>query len=348
MKNDLILTGELVYDDNGNPVNAHGGGILFHDGTYYWYGEHKIAGELGNKAFVGVHVYSSGNLTNWKDCGIALDIRNNRIPELRESCIIERPKVLFCGKTGKFVLWFHYEDGDGTYHQAMCGVAVADHPAGPFRFLKKFRPDKGVWPLFGKEAFQDPDSTEQARKTIPLLGGAECPEAKGLNYVGVGFYEGQQSRDMTLFQDDDKKAYLVYSSEVNSTLHISELTDDYTDCAGRWTRAFPERWMEAPCIFKHEGKYYFIGSGCTGWAPNAARSAVADSIFGPWTELGNPAAEEGGETTYDSQNTFVLTLPDDRHLYMGDRWCPKNAIDGRYIWLPIIFENGRPVIKKKK
>lgn len=32
---------------------------------------------------------------------------------------------------------------------------------------------------------------------------------------------------------------------------------------------------------------------------------------------------------------------------MGDRWNPKNAIDGRYIWLPITFENGIPQIHWK-
>ncbi len=338
--------GENILDQYGIPVNAHGGCILHYGGTYYWYGEHKTEGTAGNLAHVGVHVYSSTDLYAWNDCEIALDIRENKIPDLLDGCIIERPKVIFCQKTGKFVMWFHYEDGDGTYHQAMCGVAVSDFPEGPFHFVKKFRPDKEVWPLGDQEFFHDPESITDAEAIIPQLGGSECPEAKGVNYVGVGYYEGQQSRDMTLFQDDDGKAYLVYSSEVNSTLHISELTEDYTDCAGRWTRVFPERWMEAPCVFKHDGKYYFIGSGCTGWAPNAARSAVAESIFGPWRELGNPAIDQGGDTTYESQSSFVLTLTDGNFLYMGDRWCPENAIDGRYIWLPIIFEDGRPVIQK--
>ena len=27
---------------------------------------------------------------------------------------------------------------------------------------------------------------------------------------------------------------------------------------------------------------------------------------------------------------------------MGDRWTPDNPIDGRYIWLPITFENDAP------
>ena len=25
-------------------INAHGGGMLYDNGTYYWFGEHKIAG----------------------------------------------------------------------------------------------------------------------------------------------------------------------------------------------------------------------------------------------------------------------------------------------------------------
>src|ERR1700682_2316421 len=28
-------------DTDGNPINAHGGGVLFHQGVYYWYGESK-------------------------------------------------------------------------------------------------------------------------------------------------------------------------------------------------------------------------------------------------------------------------------------------------------------------
>ena len=93
---------------------------------------------------------------------------------------------------------------------------------------------------------------------------------------------------MNLFVDDDGKAYHIYASEENSTLHISELTDDYTACSGNYARFFVGRFMEAPAMFKKDGKYYLIMSGCTGWAPNPGRSAVASSIWGPWKELANP------------------------------------------------------------
>jgi len=50
-------------DDKGVHINAHGGGILYNNGVYYWFGEHKVAGNAGNRAMVGVHCYSSGNIT---------------------------------------------------------------------------------------------------------------------------------------------------------------------------------------------------------------------------------------------------------------------------------------------
>ena len=40
------------------------------------------------------------------------------------------------------------------------------------------------------------------------------------------------SRDMTLFVDDDGKAYHIYSSEDNLTLQIAELSDDYLSHTG--------------------------------------------------------------------------------------------------------------------
>ena len=37
----VFRPGEVWNDTAGKPINAHGGGILFHEGTYYWYGENK-------------------------------------------------------------------------------------------------------------------------------------------------------------------------------------------------------------------------------------------------------------------------------------------------------------------
>src|SRR3954470_20538208 len=108
-KQNSFRPGELWPDNNGVHINAHGGGILFHDGIYYWFGEHKIEGEAGNLAHVGVHVYSSRDLYNWNDEGIALKVTENPDSLITRGCILERPKVIFNPRTRQFVMWFHLE-----------------------------------------------------------------------------------------------------------------------------------------------------------------------------------------------------------------------------------------------
>jgi hypothetical protein len=106
--------------------------------------------------------------------------------------------------------------------------------------------------------------------------------------------------------------------------------------------------MEAPTVFKHGGKYYVIASGCTAWAPNAARSAVADHIFGPWTELGNPCVGSNADKTFYSQSTFVLPVTGraDMLIFMADRWNQWDLPDSRYVWLPLEFSaEGKPVLR---
>jgi beta-xylosidase len=154
---------------------------------------------------------------------------------------------------------------------------------------------------------------------------------------------------MTLFQDDDGKAYLISASEDNLTTHISLLTDDYLGTAGKFSRAFVNRNMEAPTVFKAHGNYYMICSGQSGWNPNAARSAVASTMLGPWTELTNPClgTKEEENTTFKSQSTYVLPVAGkpNAFIFMADRWNPSNAIDGRYVWLPIEFVGDIPTLK---
>ncbi|HLS38430.1 MAG TPA: hypothetical protein VK023_09185 [Sphingobacterium bovisgrunnientis] len=57
-------------DTDGKHINAHGGGILFHKGTYYWYGEIKEGESYsmpsGSRRVDagGVSCYSSKDLKN--------------------------------------------------------------------------------------------------------------------------------------------------------------------------------------------------------------------------------------------------------------------------------------------
>src|SRR5262245_36843754 len=70
-------TGECWLDTAGHPIQAHGGGILQHDGFYYWYGENRDAPErqINGKprhAGGGVAGYRSKDLLNWTPLGVVL------------------------------------------------------------------------------------------------------------------------------------------------------------------------------------------------------------------------------------------------------------------------------------
>ncbi len=331
-------------DDRGVHINAHGGGLLEDGGIYYWFGEHKIAGKAGNNAEVGVHCYSSKDLYNWKDEGIALKVEEAPDHPITRGCILERPKVIFNKKTGKYVMWFHLELKNKGYSSAYAGTAVSDKPAGPYTFVRAGRVNPGKWPVNMPESEK---TLEKAPEAPRLNSSAFPPGTNEYAFLKRDFKQGQMSRDMTLFVDDDGKAYHIYSSEENGTTHIAELSDDYLSHSGKYVRAFPGRFMEAPAICKKDGKYYFIASGCTGWAPNTARSAVADSILGPWTEQGNPCTGPDAHTTFRGQSTYILKAPGSRndYIFMADQWTPDNAIDGRYIWLPIEFDGDRMKIQ---
>jgi Glycosyl hydrolases family 43 len=300
--------GEVWLDTAGNPINAHGGGMMFHSGTYFWYGENKEGRAWlpeSTKAWdgyrvdvTGIRCYSSKDLRQWKDEGLVLKaVADDPSHDLHPSKVCERPKVLFNARTRKFVMWMHIDSED--YKAARAGVATADKPTGPFIYRQSVRP------------------------------------------------EGQDSRDQTVFQDDDGKAYRIYSSENNDTTYISLLTEDYLMHSGKFARAFEKRRMEAPVVFKHAGKYWFIGSDCTGWDPNPARSAVADSIWGPWTELGNPCRGEDSAGTFGGQSAFVFPVAgwDNAFIFMADRWNKTNLVDSRLLWLPLQFKENKPVVE---
>ena len=125
-------------------VRTHGGGILYHEGRYYWYGEHRP--ERGFSTEVGITCYSSDDLIHWKYESVALPVSEESGSDIERGCIMERPKVIFNPKTRKFVLWFHLELKGKGYAAARAAVATADAPQGPFRYLRSFRLNPGQYP----------------------------------------------------------------------------------------------------------------------------------------------------------------------------------------------------------
>lgn len=372
------VEGAPLYDNNGVLVQAHGGQIqqFTIDGVtkYYWYGEDKT---YDYQPVVGVHLYTSTDLYNWVDEGVPFraipvsdedygtyknegykadlsifendeyfstlyadykdqpstdPIYDNKLEELywniaADRTVMERPKVLYNDKTGKYVMWWHC---DGTtkdnptgsnYGKAKAGVAISDSPFGPFKYLGSYKLN------YDENADHSWDSAPSSWGSV---------------------------RDMNVFKDDDGTAYVMYSSDGNTNMYIAKLNDDYTYLAKDQEHAvlgedftvnFVGASREAPAMFKYNGTYYMITSGCTGWDPNPASYAYADAPLGPWTQVNNPCTDSGANTTYRTQSTcvFPVDAAAGKFIYMGDRWNSGDLSESRYVWLPVEFLSGKKI-----
>lgn len=295
-------------DSAQKPINAHGGGVLFHQGVYYWYGCHKIEGlSEATDADGGVHAYASRDLVHWHDQGMVLPLDGTGSDDLVHGCIFDRPKVVYNATTRQFVLFFKfYPKGLGT-RVGFVGVATSRSPSGPFAYQHKF------------------------------LGG-HSPEGTG---------------DFALFQDDDGSLYHLAVRKPEKSFVVGKMSPDYLLPEGEYHVAEGiTRGTEAPAVVKRDGRYWMLGSGSTGWAPNPARSFSAPSIFGPWTDHGNPSEGVnphnglGPALTWGGQAASILTvqgLPD-AHLAIFDINKPDHPFESLYIWLPISFATGRMTI----
>ncbi|MGW0187827.1 RICIN domain-containing protein [Streptomyces sp. NPDC003362] len=128
----VISNGIQFTDISGDPVHAHGGGIIKVGSYYYWFGEHRNA----DNTFRYVDAYRSTDLKNWEFRNHVLTQSTH--PELAVANI-ERPKVMYNAATGKFVMWMHKENGS-DYGEARAAVAISDTVDGDYTWRGSFRP----------------------------------------------------------------------------------------------------------------------------------------------------------------------------------------------------------------
>ncbi len=287
-----MKNGEMWKDIDGNDIQAHGGCILKHGESYYWYGENKGADNCPGTTrvdVIGVSCYSSRDLVNWKYEGLALSAdKDDPQSPLHPSMVAERPKVLYNEKTGKFVMWLHLDDSRYVY--AGVGIAVAERPEGPFRLTCAKQPNR------------------------------------------------QDSRDMTLFKDTDGTAYLIHSKDWNKTLNIAKLSGDYTDVDGMYVSVMQDQEREAPALCFHNGMYYMITSGCTGWSPNGALFARCPHIMGKWKLIDNPCEGRNYRRTFEGQSAYIFEAGGRKWL-MLDHWKRFDLKNSGYSILPVEFDS---------
>lgn len=314
--------GQPWRDTDGKLIQAHGGAILYHEGTYYWYGENKehYKAEKYIKEKKGWHfgicLYSSQDLYNWKNEGIIMEISDDIHHPMHPDRIMDRPHIVYNKKNRQFVMWLKFAGTDedpGDWMTQYMGIAVSDDIRKPFKLVKTIRP------------------------------------------------LGMQTGDFDIWIDErDGKGYFI-ADRVHTEVVIADLTDDYMDVTGYYSSHFPHKQpplaREAPCFFKRDDRYYIISSGTTGYQPNPSEIAMAELMHGPYHVFGNPCLDDVKNTSFDCQFCSVFKHPTRYGLYIavGDRWMAKTSVvDGNeeaetseagYIWLPIRFQGDQPYIE---
>lgn len=130
---DAIFPGQIWLDTKGERIQAHGGSMFFEDGVYYWYGENKEYTDGKNGIWTwGIKVYSSTDLYNWTDRGSlippVLDDPNSALFPTKR---VDRPHILKCEKTGKYVCWIKLSGPEAAFT-----VWQADRLLGPYEMVE--------------------------------------------------------------------------------------------------------------------------------------------------------------------------------------------------------------------
>ncbi|SEO07494.1 Glycosyl hydrolases family 43 [Mucilaginibacter gossypiicola] len=297
----LARTGVNEYtpslDIDGEPINAHGGGALFFKGVYYLFGEIKKG-----KTWLVPGM-------NWEDY---------RVPAGGVSC---------------------YSSTD-LKHWKNLGTVLKPTTNAPDYDLDTGRVIERPKVIYNEKTKKfvmwmhiDKNDYQYSRGGVAV---SDVPWGP-YRYLGSVKPNGQMLRDMNLFKDTDGKAYLIYSSEDNFTMHICLLSDDYLKPTQKYSRILIKRKRESPAVFEHKGKYFLITSACSGWSPNAASYAIADHILGPWSERGNPCKGKNADKTFFLQGGFVIPVNNKpgEFIFMGDRWNKMDLEKSDYLWLPI-------------
>lgn len=312
------------------------------DGSkYYWYGSRRNGYQCCHDG--GINVYSSQDLYSWTFESTVVHAFNGSATG--NGLDLERPKVIKCTGTGKYVMWVR-GTGEGNTPQLLA-VATSDAPTGPFVF--------------------EGNKTDPFHTVAP--GNPNLPE-------------GYQYADATLFQDPRTgQSYVYWRTRVNpqnTGFRAMQLSEDCTEVIpGSDTQLFTSPNREAPAVFFFdEGRakpapYYLWTSGTDGWAPCTMHLYTADRPLGAFNTSGlnnsqgwligwqptpipppgaegNRAPDQPGQWAFGSQSTYILRNPLYTagsklapFVYMADRWTPgldPSGSFGTYVWLPLFID----------
>ena len=232
-----------------------------------------------------------------------------------------------------------------------------DYTYNKFESIKWFQcPSTGKWSIYAKRI----NATENGAKDYingKQLFGATVVATDGevdspYDAIRVNFPYGSASGDLANITVDGK-AYIISTGRDDHTIRFIELTSNCSDIVGNDVPgAQPAKTLqwynddgsaearEAPSIFQHNGYFYMMTSGATGWRPNQQKYAFATEFLGDWSEM----ISIGDRTAYHSQVFYVKGITAQNgsntkaRIFSGTRNAQVwNGTDTREVFTPIYF-----------
>ncbi len=253
--------------------------ILFSEktGRYYIYSTTDGTEGWGGWYFT---VYSSDDLTEWHDEGVALDLRSEQVPWADGNAwapCIEEVKT----RKGGYKYYFYYSGNPVAGGGKQIGVAVADDPAGPFTDLGH--------PIITESPAGGGQQIDVDVFTDPVSG-------RRYLYWGNGYMAGAELNGDML---SVKPRTIKVLTPEGGTLA------DYA-------------YREAPYVFFRDGLYYFLWSVDDTGSPNYHIAyGTSRSPLGPIEVAADPVIliQKPEDRIYGTGHCSVIRLPGER-----DEW----------------------------
>ncbi|WP_337100516.1 AbfB domain-containing protein [Paenibacillus sp. YIM B09110] len=154
---------------------------------------------------------------------------------------------------------------------------------------------------------------------------------------------GNDSRDLSLFRDDDGSAYLISTANTNTDTILYKLTSNWLDVDYQVSVIYDNMHRELPSMIKKDGIYYLFSSQAAGWYPSQPMYSAATQIGGSWSEL----RTVGNTSTFSAQSGGVVRVKQNggaNYVMVAFRWMFgwAGVVNGQteQRLMPISFSNG--------
>lgn len=341
-----IRPGKEWLDTEGNPIQAHGFSVFYDEkeACYYWYGENKEKTKKGGTIWHwGVNLYRSADLYNWEKKGLIIPPEPEDLSSpLHPTYCMDRPHILYCKKTGKYVAWLKIMGGEIS--QFLC-VLQSDRLEGPYTYVRKIY--KPLAMDTGDFALHIDQTTQRAylifdRPHFEVICADLTEDYCGVTGEFSAHYRNRRppyAREApTIFERNGRK-YLFTSGVTGYYPNVSDICvfDDYH---GEW------KSLGDPCIGDKTGTTFNSQITCVLQLPGTDRFiALADRWMPQWyipkmaKSIVAGTAKHFADYKPDTASKEAVPLPGKLQKHNENTW------KSRYVWLPIEWEGEKPVLR---